>query len=322
MAWYDTCAEACSLVEPFAAPKTEPSIATEWRIRSVLKATVLGRHRLNRNVRPMKTIVLSIVFASVAGVARSSEPTFTPAQIDAYIQAGSAKSHGAAFANQGVGCRTYLWKESADHHVFFFRRDGVTYGEFRDEVLADGRFLSIFERYLVVDARKPEILPKAQELRFVCKETILVRKNNVWVESKVRWSLLTTNQSGTTLKRGETVEKRMIRGVVSVVVPDELTPTGETFFVDLKRNNLTPHEKAFGNVRPVFEHFGLSNRRCSLWAKWPEDDPQMSVILRKKLPNPLHDAAPFLVRTEEVASMTINLNPPRNVPFVFVPDKP
>jgi hypothetical protein len=268
----------------------------------------------------MKTTLLSIGFALLAGIAQSSEPTYAPAQIDDLIQAGSAKEHGAQFANQGVGCRTYLWKESADHHIFFFRRDGVTYGEFRDEVLADGRFISIFERYLAADSRKPETLPEAHELRFVCKETIPVWKNNVYVESKVRWLFLTTDLSGNSLKRGEITEKRMIRGVVSVVVPDELTPNGETFFVNLKRSNPTPHESAFGAFDPVFEYFGLSNRRCSLWAEWPEDDPEIIVVLSKKLPNPPLDATPFSVRTKDVASMKIDLKPPQNVPFVFIAD--
>lgn len=268
----------------------------------------------------MKTTLLSIVFALMAGIAQPAEPSYIPAQIDARIQAGSAKEHGAQFANQGLGCRTYLWKESADHYVFFFRRDGMTYGEFRDEVLAAGRFLTIYERYLVADARESGALPKAKDLRFVCKETSLVRKNNVFVESKVRWSFLTTDRSGNTLQRGETTERRMIRGVVSVIVPDELTPEADTFFVNLKRRNLTAHEKAFGDVRPVFESFGLSNRRCSLWAEWPEDDPELLVILSKKLPNPPNDATPLFVRTEEIASMKINLNPPQNVPIVFIPD--
>ncbi len=281
----------------------------------------LSQHLRYDRVSRMKTTLLSIVFASMAEIAQSAEPTYTPAQIDACFQAGSAKEHGAQFANQGLGCRTYLWKESAEHHVFFFRRDGVTYGEFRDEVLADGRFLSIYERYLVVDARETGILPMTRELRFVCKETIPVWKNNVFVESKVRWSFLTTDRSGNTLQRGETTAKRMIRGVLSVVVPDELTPEGDTFFVNLKRRNLTPHERAFGDVRPVFEYFGLSNRRCSLWAEWSEDDPELIIVLSKRFSNPSNDATPDAVRTKEIASMRINLNPPQNVPFVFIPDE-
>jgi hypothetical protein len=137
----------------------------------------------------------------------------------------------------------------------------------------------------------------------------------------VRWSFLTTDRSGSTLKRGETTVKRMLRGVVSVVVPAELTPEGDKFFLDLKRRNLTPHEKAFGDVRPVFEHFGLSNGRGCLWAEWPADDAELIVILGQKLPNPPNDASLSLFRTKQIASMKINLNPPQNTPFIFVPDE-
>lgn len=267
---------------------------------------------------PMKTTFLSIVCALMAGTVHSAEPTYTHAQIDAYIQDSSAKEHGVGFDNQGMGCRTYFWRESADHHVFFFRRDGLTFGEFRDEVLVDGRFLSIHERYLVVGGRDPETLSKARELHFVCKETIPVWKSNVMVESKVRWSFLTTDRRGNTLQRGETTEKRMIRGVVSVIVPDELTPNGDAFVMSLKRSNLTLHEKAFGygDVNPLIERFGLTNRRCSLWAQWPEDDPELIVILSKKLPT-----SPVPLSTKEIASMKIKLNPPQNVPFVFIPNE-
>jgi hypothetical protein len=268
----------------------------------------------------MRIRFLSIVCASLTAIAQSAEPVYTPAQIEEWIQAGRSKQHGAQFANQGHGSRTYLWKDSNDHHVFFFRRDGVAYGEFRDEVLANGRFISIYEQYLVVEARDSEILSRANELRFVCKETMPVWKNNVFVESNVRWSFVTTDRLGNILQRGETREKRMIRGVVSIVVPDELTPIEETFFVNLKRRNLTEYEQSFGDVRPVFQHFGLTNRRCSLWAEWPEDDPEFTVILSKKVPNPPNDATPSMVRKEEVASMRISLNPPQNVPFVFIPD--
>jgi len=279
--------------------------------------------RLAWSMLMKKIILLSVVLALLpVGTAQSMEPSYTPSQIDELILAGSAKEHGAHFANQGLGCKSFLWKESVDRHIFVFRRDGVSYGEFRDEVLLDGRFMSIIERYLVADLRKPAILSKARVLRFVCKETIPVWKDKVFIESKVRWSFLTTDLNGNILKRDATTKKRMIRGVVNVVVPDYLTPDGQTFFLGLKRKNLTPHESAFGAVNPVFEHFGLVNRRSSIWAEWPDDDAEFRVVLSKKAPNPPQDATPFVVRTERVATMTINLGTPKNTPFVFVADKP
>ncbi len=270
----------------------------------------------------MRTNLLLFSFVYLlAGSAQLAKPQYTPSQIEKAIEAQSAIEHGAQFANQGLGCRTYLWKKSADHHVFFFRRDGVAYGEFRDERLSNGRFISIFEQYLVADSRKPEVLSKAKELRFVCKKTKLVWEDKVWLGSLVHWSFLTTDLNGKILKRDATAKKRMIRGVVSVVVPDHLIPDGETFFVGLRRKTLTPHETAYGTVNSVFEHFGLTNGRCSIWAEWPEDDPEFVVELSQKLPNPPNDATPFIVRTKEIASMSIKLHPPRNIPFVFIPDE-
>jgi hypothetical protein len=267
----------------------------------------------------MKTILTAILVVLVTRIALSAEPSYTPARIEALIQDGSAKEHGAAFANQGAGCRTYLWKDSANHHVFFFRRDGAASGEFRDEVLEDGRFLSIYERYLVVDDREPEALAKSGERRFVCKETVPVWRNKVAVEMNVRWSFLVTDRNGTTLRRGDATEKRMIRGVVSVVVPDDVAVDRDEFRLGLKRSRLTPHERAFGDERPLIEHLGPSNRRCSLWAQWPEDDPELIVTLNRKISRSPDDSSLLPFRLKEVASMKINLNPSRYAPFVFIP---
>lgn len=272
--------------------------------------------------RPMKTILPIIVLAFMAEMAQSEEPSYTLAQIDSRIRDGSATERLARFANQGLGCTSYLWKESADHRVFFFRQDGVNYGEFRDEV-SGPQGLSVHEQYLTASARNPETLTKAETLRFVIKQSSFVRKNNVCLEANIRWSFLTTDRSGNVIQREKATEKRMIRGVVSIVVPPELRPAGETFFVNVKRSHLTPHEREFGYEIPVFEHFGLSGGRCSIWTEWPEDDPQLTVILSKKLPNPPAnlDANPDEVRTKDVATMKISLNPPMNVPYVFIPEE-
>jgi len=278
---------------------------------------------MNLIVRPMKKALPFIVATFLTAIAQSAEPVYTPEQVDVLIQAGCAKEHGAQFANQGLGCKTYLWKDSADHHVFFFRRDGVAYGEFRDEVLEDGRFLSIYEQYLVDDGRRPEVLAKATELRFVCKETLPVWRSNVVVESKVRWSFLTTDRNGKTLRRDETKVKRMIRGVVSVIVPDAVPPEGDEFSLNLKRSSLTPHEASFGREETGSEWFGPSKRRCSIWAQWPEDDPELILILSKHVPIPPDDSSlrfsPF--RNEEIASMKIRMSPPSNIPIIFIPDE-
>jgi len=267
----------------------------------------------------MRSILVLLAFTfSLRSIALCSEPTYTPAEIDKLARSGSALEHGATFNNQGPGCQTYLWIESDRHHLFVFLRYGVSYGEFRDEVLLDGRFTSITEQYLVADAREKSILLKSKVLRFVRKQELPIWKDEVCIGSTIRWLFLTTSPNGNDVTREAVVEKPMVHKVISVVFPDHLTPNGETFSVGLERKNLTPHEAAFGTVRPVIETFGLSNRRCSIWAQWPQDDPECVVTLDKRLPKEPEDNFPG-IRTKRVASMEVRLDPPKNVPFVFVP---
>lgn len=273
-------------------------------------------------MRTMTRMRFSLLFLaltpSLLSIASASEPTYTPAEISELVRSGSAREHGAQFANQGRGCLTYLWIESDRHTLFVFLRDGVSYGEFRDEVLLDGGFISTTEQYLVADSREKSILLKTEVLRFVRKQELAIWKDEVCVGSTIRWSFLSTTLNGKVLEREAVIEKRMVRGVVSVIFPDRQTPNGETFLVGLERKSLTPHEIAFGRVSPIIETFGLSNRRCSIWAQWPQDDPELVVILNKRLLKDPLDSGPEF-RTKRVASMTISLDPPMNVPFIFVP---
>lgn len=251
-------------------------------------------------------------------IARSAEPTYPPAAIDRLISSGSAREHAARFANQGLGCETFLWVESDRHHVFVFRRNGVSYGEFRDVVRLEGGSLSITEQYLVADAREKDVLLKAKVLRFVRKHELQIWKGEELTGSTIQWSFLTTALDGSNMKREAMVEQRMVCGVISVVFPERWTPNGETFEVWLERKSLTAHEIAFGSVTPVRWMSELSNRRCSIWAMWPQDDPECVVTLDKRLPKDPDDPLPWF-RTKRVASMGIRLDPPANVPFVFEP---
>jgi hypothetical protein len=270
----------------------------------------------------MKTILLFLCYVFIPlSVVYSSEPRYTVQQINGLIEAGKAKSCGACFANQALGCRAYLWKDSNNHHVFFFLREGTCYGEYRDEVLADGRFLSTTEKYLVSDSRNAGFLAKSKVLPFVCKETENIWTDHACIEKKVRWMFVSTDRKGNEVERGATVEQRMSHRVVNVFVPDRVAPHGKEFFIGLTRKNLSPHELAFGSLHPVVEHFGLTNGRCSIWALAPDDDAVFSVVLSKRIPDPKVGTVAFPdLATQRVASMTVNLDPPSNTPFVFVPD--
>lgn len=270
----------------------------------------------------MKTILLSLCYMLVSlTVVHSSEPTYTVQQINGLIEEGKAKRSGACFANQGLGCQSYLWKESDGHSVFFFLRDGTCYGEYRDQVLAGSRFLSTTERYLVCDARNAGFLANTKELSFVCKETENVWKDDACIEKEVRWMFVSTDLKGNEVERGPTVVQRIRHRVINVLVPGRVAPQSEEFFIEVTRKNLTSHEIAFGRSLPVVEHFGLTNGRCSIWVLAPDDDAKFSVVLSKKLPGRDEFTSAIVGRKRQrVASMTVNLDASRDTPFVFVSD--
>lgn len=170
----------------------------------------------------------------------------------------------------------------------------------------------------MADSREESILQKTKVLQLVRRQELPIWKDEECIGSTIRWSFLSTALNGEVLKREATMEKRMVRGVISVIFPHRLTPDGETFVVGLERKSLTPHEVAFGSVAPAIETFGLSNRRCSIWAQWPQDDPECVVLLDKKVPTDPLDSLPGF-RHKRVASMSVRLDPPTNAPFVFVP---
>jgi hypothetical protein len=108
-------------------------------------------------------------------------------------------------------------------------------------------------------------------------------------------------------------------------VPDRVASQSDDLFVEVTRLNLTPHEIAFGLRHPVLEKFGLSNERYSIWVLAPKDGGKLGVILSKRLPDPegIGITVPLPgLRRQRLASMTVSLDPPRNTPFVFVPEDP
>lgn len=242
---------------------------------------------------------------------------YSSAKISELIEAGKAKRNGAQFANQGLGCETFLWQESKEHHVFFFMRNGRSYGEYREEFLKEGRFLTIKELFLIADLRDPDELQNKTNLKYVRRLEKLEWLHDVCVASTIEWSFMETGNNNKMIQIGDSKSQRIVRGVVSVIFPDVITPDGKLFDVGLDRAKLIPEEVAYGDVDAMIESFGISNRRCSIWAKWPEDNAKLTIILNEKVkPEPM-DSWPFPYRLREVARMSISLESPRNTPFVF-----
>ena len=244
---------------------------------------------------------------------------YSSAKIAELIEAGKAKRHGAQFANQGLGCETFLWQESKEHHVFFFMRNGRSYGEYREEFLKEGRFVTITENFLIADLRDTEKLEKTKNLKYIRRHETLERLQDVWVASDIEWSFMSTGSNGELIRNGDSRSQSIVRGVVSVVFPDNTTPDGKLFDVRLDRVDLIPEEVAYGDVDSNIEIFGITNRRCSIWAKWPQDNPKLAIILFEKVKTARMDTWPEPYRLHESARMLIGLESPQNAPFIFQP---
>ena len=230
-----------------------------------------------------------------------------------------------------------MYKESDEHHLFVFRRDGRSDGEFRDERLAEGRYLSTVEKYLVAESRQVKDRTSGERLRYVCKQTIPVWQDGVVLSSNVRWSFLSTDADGSNPTREAITTKRMVRGVAAILVPgvytpDAYGPKGENYFVALQRKNRTEHEIAFGQVRTVFQDSGFINGRCCIWTEWPDDDPVFHLVLSKRVKPSKRSsnlegeilegetiALPF-IRKESVGTMEVRLDRQTNAPIVYTPD--
>ncbi len=270
----------------------------------------------------MKTTLsrLWIVVVGLNGLTTSlrADAAYSSTQIVELVQTGKAKRHGAQFANQGLGCETFLWEASEDHHIFFMMRDGHSYGEYREEFLKQGRFLAITECYLVADLRASEKLEKIEDLKYIRRHEKFEWVQDVWVASDIAWSFfMRTSRDGDLVPIGDSRSQRIVLGVLSVAFPDDITPIGKLFDVRLDRLNLIPEEMAYGNVNPTVEIFGISNRRCSIWAQWPEDNSKLEIILNEKVETAPGDSWPEPYRLREVARMSVHLENPQNAPFIF-----
>jgi len=272
----------------------------------------------------MKKIALYCFIACMHSVA-GSQPDYSPSQITNLINDGKATQNGAQFSNQGIGCETFLRKDSDDHFVFFFLRDGTSYGEYRDEFLSHGRIQTIREKFLVADLRSSEALKKATEFSFVQRDEEYHWNHDVVVGSKVTWLFITTHPDGTDEQKHDEYVQYLVRGVVSVVFPEQVMPLEKKFQVRLERTTLSNYEKMYGGVEQmmyggvgtVIDVLHSQNNRYSIWATWPESDPQLAIILDELVPRDPRDSWPFPYRSKEVARMPISLQKPQFVPFAF-----
>lgn len=259
---------------------------------------------------------------------------FTPQRIEQIIQTEKLPRHGACFAvSQGaLNCASYLWAESDTRHVFFFLRDGKSYGEFRVESLSDGRFLSIVENYLVGDARTLSQEKIGTEHPCVRREETMEWKDGTWIGSKIRWSFLWCSANGEVKRREPAVVENMTRTILQLEVPASLMPKNLQYYVNLYRTKTTAFERAFYVLqegKPYFLDHALALDRATpligvqslkrgpvlreavdtivpLRALWIDSHPELCIEFYERIPAPPLDALPSVVRLKLLDVMKIN----------------
>jgi hypothetical protein len=242
----------------------------------------------------------------------------TVQQIMGLVKSGAARPHGAQFDNQGRGCRTYLWEDSPQHRVYFFARDGVFYGEFRDEQLDNGRSLMITEHYLEAGVRSPDVLaePDRREWPFVRRSREPLWEDETLVGSNVTWQSVIHGPDGAVLRADPPHTVKMVQRDVTLSVPAEKRPKDVEYYVKAFRPVRTDYERAIGSHFQRMEK--LVDGRCTFWLEWPEADPRLTFELHERTPpNPLD--ATIGVRTEKVAVMTVPFVPAGSRLLLFAP---
>jgi len=231
---------------------------------------------------------------------------------------------GVQFDNQGPDCRTFIWKKSEDRNVFFFTRNDISFGEYREDTLHENRYIRTEEMYLDSRARNSR---SAGPLPFVCRQTALKWEKGVWVASMADWTLLLRNPDGSVAQYLGHRMENTVKGTMTITIPAELMPKDAEYFIAFYRRDVSDYERAFYNT--IEEGKGLHvaggpvvEGRCELRMEWPELSRDFLVELRVKIPNPPHDAMPFLTRTRCVATMlhTVPIAPDAVIPFVPNPE--
>jgi len=238
------------------------------------------------------------------------KPFYSPRQIDDLISSDTAVPHGAQFENQGLGCSTFLLRESDNKHIFFFTRNGKSLGEYREETLSDGKFLQIEEMYLTKNARSTDFLKGKRELPFIRKATTLHRDNNIWVGSTIHWALLLRARNGTLMKYLKQDVEEISKSSIRIVVPSKLMAKDKEYYLAAYRQNPSDFDKAFYRIT---ERNGLQlqwakviNGECEMKIECSAQRPELLFELHERIPNLPHDATPFMVRTKSILSMKLS----------------
>jgi hypothetical protein len=272
-------------------------------------------------------LVVGMALAAVSSAGAEDLP-FTPSQIRRLIDSGVAPGRGAGFATtrygSGVVSNTHLWQESADHQVFFITRNGISYGEYREQTLAKAtRFAELKECYLVAEARTADYLREATTLPFVRRKTTHEWSDKTWTGSIVAWSFLWCDRHGKIVRHGESQKQQLVRRLLEIRVPENLTTPARDdklsgYYIDVHRLRPTKFEQAFGNDWQSKATAKLKDGRCSIWINCPTDARDLVFDLFEVAP-PRDQRNALLTVRRDVGSMTASIDSLKDE-LVFKPD--
>jgi hypothetical protein len=256
--------------------------------------------------------LLMVVFFSMSGIIMAStfvgEPPPTPAEIDDLITSGIAIPTRVQFENQGMGCSTFIWKKSEGDCRFYFTRDGKSFGEFRHDILLDGRYVWTRELFIAKSARNIDFLKDAKEIPFVYKLKQFRWKEGFWFESIIKWGLEIRARDGTVLKYLDKAEEKTSRVNITIVVPPDMINKDKEYYIIVYKHNVTKFEKAYYNSK-ITEGKGLwiqrkkvEDGKCEMTFEWTRESPELLYELHERFYIP-EDATPFFIRTKCIASM-------------------
>lgn len=255
------------------------------------------------------------------------ESNLTPQEIENLIASNAALPHGAQFENQGPGVATFLFKKSADRHIFLFTRGGKSIGEYRDEILDGGKILRIDEMYLANDARKNTAIGLEKELPFVRKTTVLKWVDAKWVGSDIRWESVLRRQNGEISKRLRHGKDHTSVATMEIIVPATLRTEGKEYYVEVYQKKPSEFDQAFS--RQVVDGKGKSLRlgtavdgnevidgKSKIRVEWSARHPELLIELQERIPSPYPSpsclphcalsSSAFEVITKAVASMQLD----------------
>lgn len=272
-------------------------------------------------------LIVGMALATVSFACAEDLP-FTPSQIRRLIDSGVAPQHGANFAapryGSGVVSSTHFWQESAGHHVFFVTRNGISYGEYREQRLAEGtRLAELKESYLIAEARTADYLREATTLPFIQKKTTYEWSNKTWTGSIIEWSFLWCDRNGEIVRRGKSLKQQLVRRLLDIRVPENLTTPARDdnfsgYYIDVHRRKPTEFEQAFGNDWQSKATAKLKDGRCSIWINCPTDARNLVFDLYEVGP-PQDPRNALFTERRDVGSMTASIDSLKDE-LVFKPD--